>query len=128
MAPFRQPFAEAGVAAASAAMARNAARVFMIGSGEGVAGFNGWRAAGFPGSCPGRGAALFVPLRRAGTHLPDKQAGPRLCSAPLRKGYALRCVRGTDTSKLVQPLAALGHRIEERRRLAVEKLHIGRKP
>jgi hypothetical protein len=21
---------------------------------------------------------------------------PRLCSAPLRKGYALRCVRGTD--------------------------------
>jgi hypothetical protein len=25
----------------------------------------------------------------------SKQAGPRLCSAPLRKSYALHCVRGT---------------------------------
>jgi hypothetical protein len=24
-----------------------------------------------------------------------RQLRPRLCSAPLRKGYALRCVRGT---------------------------------
>ena len=27
------------------------------------------------------------------------QTGPRLCSAPLRKGYALRCVRGTQRSR-----------------------------
>src|SRR2546421_6082689 len=39
-------------------------------------------------------------LRRTGTPvtLSSEQAGPRLCSAPLRKCYALRCVRGTDAS------------------------------
>src|SRR6201747_3130028 len=36
-----------------------------------------------------------MPLRRAGTHLQREQGGPRLCSAPLRKSFALRCVRGT---------------------------------
>src|SRR4030088_2118411 len=46
-------------------------------------------------SCPGRGAAFFMPLRRAGTPVKRRIAGPRLCSAPLGKGYALRCVRGT---------------------------------
>jgi hypothetical protein len=32
-----------------------------------------------------------------GPRFPERsqQPGPRLCSAPLRKGYALRCVRGT---------------------------------
>jgi hypothetical protein len=47
-------------------------------------------------SCPGRGAAFFMPLRRAGTVTNIALwYGPALCSAPLRKSYALRCVRGT---------------------------------
>ena len=48
-------------------------------------------------SCPGRDAAFFTLLRRTGTPVELKKAGPRLCSAPLRKSYALRCVRGTRT-------------------------------
>jgi hypothetical protein len=36
-------------------------------------------------SCPGRGAAFFMPLRRAGTQLALLYHGPRLCSAPLRE-------------------------------------------
>jgi hypothetical protein len=28
--------------------------------------------------------------------LQPEQGGPRLCSAPLRKSYALHCVRGTQ--------------------------------
>src|SRR3954462_11237484 len=37
-----------------------------------------------------------MPLRRAGTPvLTSSLPGPRLCSASLRKGYALHCVRGT---------------------------------
>src|SRR3954470_2591455 len=38
-----------------------------------------------------------MPLRRTGTPVTCAQKpGPRLCSAPLRKSYALRCVRGTS--------------------------------
>jgi hypothetical protein len=48
--------------------------------------------------CPGRDAALFALLRRTGTPVLLKKAEPRLCSAPLRKCYALRCVRGTRGS------------------------------
>ena len=51
-------------------------------------------------TCPGRDAAFFMPLRRTGTRS-CKQPGPRLCSAPLRKGCTLRCVRGTPA--LVPP-------------------------
>jgi len=45
-------------------------------------------------SCPGRGAAFFTMHRRAGTQTatPD---GPRISSAPRRKGGALRSIRGT---------------------------------
>ena len=51
---------------------------------------------------PGRDAARSpceALLRRTGTAT-DAGAwyGPGLCSAPLRKGYALRCVRGTKPS------------------------------
>src|SRR6476620_10719850 len=46
------------------------------------------------GPCPGRGSA---PFRRCAAEPGPKlrgQYGPRICSAPLRKGYALRRVRG----------------------------------
>jgi hypothetical protein len=47
-------------------------------------------------SCPGRGAALLQRCTaEPGPRLQLKKAGPRPCSAPLRKSYALRCVRGT---------------------------------
>jgi len=49
-----------------------------------------------------------MPLRRTGTPVSlthtNKQPGPRLCSAPLRKSYALRCVRGTAHTSTVLPL------------------------
>jgi hypothetical protein len=50
-------------------------------------------------SCPGRAAAFFMPLRRAGTQPLERlqQYGSRLCSAPLRKSFALRCVRDTES-------------------------------
>jgi hypothetical protein len=59
-------------------------------------------------TCPGRDAARSsceALLRRTGTpgsfnrkqiSFTASKPGPRLCSAPLRKGYALRCVRGTN--------------------------------
>ena|SRR5712692_5779485 len=37
-------------------------------------------------SCPGRGAALFALLRRAGTHIDTGEGGPRISSAPRREG------------------------------------------
>ena len=47
--------------------------------------------------CPGRGAAFFMPLRRAGTvPSPEFVTAPAL-QRTARKGYALRCVRGTTT-------------------------------
>ncbi|MEA2889775.1 MAG: hypothetical protein QOI05_568 [Bradyrhizobium sp.] len=47
-------------------------------------------------SCPGRGAAFFMPLRRARTEpTTGTRYGPGR-SAPLRKSCALRCVRGTS--------------------------------
>jgi hypothetical protein len=47
-------------------------------------------------SCPGRGAAFFMPLRRAGT-VPDTgvRYGPGSAAHRFAKSYALRCVRGT---------------------------------
>jgi hypothetical protein len=78
-------------------------------------------------TCPGRGAAFFMPLRRAGTQLTYfVQPGPRLCSAPLRKSYALRCVRGTKTYRtssfiaLSSPSIVIGYmRCENSRRMRV---------
>jgi predicted RNA-binding protein with RPS1 domain len=51
--------------------------------------------------CPGRGAAFFMPLRRART-VPKIGVSlqPRLCSAPRRKSYALRCVRDRQRVRL----------------------------
>src|ERR1041385_5038711 len=50
-------------------------------------------------SCPGRGAAFFMPLRRAGT-ITDTGAryGPGSAAHHAAKCYALRCVRGTQAS------------------------------
>jgi hypothetical protein len=55
------------------------------------------------GSCPGRGAAFFTLLRRAGTHslivqpwAPDQQ----------RTATALRSIRGTAPNKKGGPAAA----------------------
>ena len=58
--------------------------------------------------CPGRDAARSpceVPLRRTGTTVASspKRPGLRLCSAPLRKCCALRCIRGT---RLTRPASA----------------------
>jgi hypothetical protein len=55
-------------------------------------------------SCPGRDAALFALLRRTGI-VPSSGVSlwPRLCSAPLRKSYALRCVRGMKPSPKKNP-------------------------
>src|SRR3978361_1250524 len=52
--------------------------------------------------CPGRGAAFFMPLRRAGT-VTNAGAwyGPGSAAHRFAKSYALRCVRGTDLSKLL---------------------------
>jgi hypothetical protein len=63
-------------------------------------------------SCPGRDAvrsSCEALLRRTGTPLSSsrKQAGPQLCSAPLRKGYALRCVRGTRIPDAVRHSKAM---------------------
>jgi hypothetical protein len=48
-------------------------------------------------SCPGRGAAFFMPLRRAGT-LPSAgvRYGPGSAAHHAVKNGALRCVRGTE--------------------------------
>jgi hypothetical protein len=68
-----------------------------------------------------------MPLRRAGT-VTNTVAwyGPRLCSAPLRKSYALRCVRGTKTYRtssfiaLSSPSIVIGYmRCENSRRMMV---------
>jgi hypothetical protein len=50
-------------------------------------------------SCPGRGAAFFMPLRRAGT-VPNAGAlyGPGSAAHHAAKGGALRSVRGTELS------------------------------
>src|SRR3954464_7865972 len=50
-------------------------------------------------SFPGRAAAFFTLLRRAGSSRTLSFVRPRLCSAPLRKSYALRCVRGTSAAQ-----------------------------
>jgi hypothetical protein len=47
------------------------------------------------GSCPGRGAAFFTLLRRAGT---VTNAGPRYGPGSAAHRYALRSVRGTRLS------------------------------
>jgi hypothetical protein len=57
-------------------------------------------------SCPGRGAAFFTLLRRAGTQaLQVRSDGPRISSAPhsvsktrVNALVALRCIRGTHSS------------------------------
>jgi hypothetical protein len=48
-------------------------------------------------SCPGRGAAFFMPLRRTGT-VPNAgvRDGPGSAAHHAAKGGALRCVRGTE--------------------------------
>jgi len=46
-------------------------------------------------ACPGRGAAFFMPLRRAGTVPKTVLVTAPLCSHRFAKGGALRCVRGT---------------------------------
>ena len=50
-------------------------------------------------ACPGRGAAFFTLLRRAGT-VPSAGAlyGPGSAAHRFAKSYALRCVRGTPNS------------------------------
>ena len=68
-------------------------------------------------SCPGRGAAFFMPLRRAGT-VPNAGVRPRLCSAPLRKSYALRCVRGTQIP------GSHGNRVESKNLQAYVSLNL----
>jgi hypothetical protein len=47
-------------------------------------------------SCPGRDAAFFHDASQNRDRTKRRRSlRPRLCSAPLRKCYALRCVRGT---------------------------------
>jgi hypothetical protein len=49
-------------------------------------------------TCPGRGAAFFMPLRSAGT-VPNTgvRYGPGSAAHHAAKSGALRCVRGTPT-------------------------------
>src|SRR5258708_25808849 len=57
-------------------------------------------------ACPGRGAASFTLLRRAGIHILRRSDGPRISSAPL----ARRAASGERTSCM---LAVNLHRIEQ---------------
>src|SRR5260370_38283467 len=61
-------------------------------------------------SCPGRGAASFTPLRRAGIHISD---GPRISSAPLARcaasGERTSCMLAVNHHRIEQPV-----RIHER--------------
>jgi hypothetical protein len=51
--------------------------------------------------CPGRGAAFFMPLRRAGTVTNAAfRYGPGSAAHYAVKDGALRCVRGTEYFKL----------------------------
>ena len=54
-------------------------------------------------SCPGRGAAFFMPLRRAGT-VPNTgvRYGPGSAAHRSAKSYALRCVRGTRANTITR--------------------------
>jgi hypothetical protein len=53
-------------------------------------------------TCPGRGAAFFTLLRRAGT-VPNAGAlyGPGSAAHRFAKSYALRCVRGTASTTAI---------------------------
>ena len=55
-------------------------------------------------SCPGRGAAFFMPLRRTGT-VPNAgvRDGPGSAAHHAAKGGALRCVRGTKLGQDGKP-------------------------
>ena len=70
-----------------------------------------------PISCPGRDAAFFMPLRRTGTPVISsrKQAGPRLCSAPLREELRAALRPGSAKQYSVQRTAHEG-RISPRTR------------
>jgi hypothetical protein len=52
-------------------------------------------------SCPGRGAAFFMPLRRTGT-VPNTgvRDGPGSAAHHAAKSGALRCVRGTELGQI----------------------------
>src|SRR3954453_3625239 len=56
--------------------------------------------------CPGRGAAFFVPLRRAGT-VPTTgvRYGPGSAAHRFANSYALRCVRGTERASILHAVA-----------------------
>src|SRR6185295_16620478 len=54
-------------------------------------------------TCPGRDAAFFMPLRRTGTPVGVRKAGPRLCSAPLREELRAALRPGHETSKPGKP-------------------------
>jgi hypothetical protein len=52
-------------------------------------------------TCPGRGAAFFTLLRRAGTvSNTGARYGPGSAAQRFAKSYALRCVRGTHCTNL----------------------------
>ena len=56
------------------------------------------------GSCPGRGAAFFMPLRRAGTVTSTSvRYGPGSAAHHAVKNGALRCVRGTPIWVIAPP-------------------------
>jgi hypothetical protein len=48
-------------------------------------------------SCPGRGAAFFTLLRRAGTYLNACKVDPGSAAHHAAKGGALRSIRGTNS-------------------------------
>ena len=58
--------------------------------------------------CPGRDAAFFMPLRRAGT-VPNAvlRYGPGSAAHRFAKSYALRCVRGTRAQWELSPAAQI---------------------
>src|SRR4051794_18253471 len=77
-----------------------------------------------------------MPLRRAGTPVSSLRIpGPRLCSAPLRKSYALRCVRGTSCHRREERQWRTVRRLEhdfdllpdlQRRELAIDEIRLQR--
>ena len=84
-------------------IARMLAGAEITSRGAGGGGTAAERRGGVISPCPGRDAAFFMPLRRTGTPVAVKKAGPRLCSAPLREelraalrpgnGIAVHCLR-----------------------------------
>src|ERR1700760_1954124 len=88
-------------------------------------------------SCPGRGAAFFMPLRRTGT-VPNAgvRDGPGSAAHHVTKGGGLRCVRGTNLGQdrkprmhhllafmLIAPLAAPALGQDQPKSLKTVRIH-----